>query len=49
MNESLQVVTFVLAVLNIIPLAITIYKNKRNLALGFAFLEILLVALYSVW
>ncbi len=47
MNESLQIIIFVLAVLNLIPLAIAVYKNKKNLALGLAFLEILLVALYS--
>lgn len=45
MNTSLQVIIFVTAVLNLIAISLSIYKKKHNLALGLAFLEVILVYL----
>lgn len=47
MNEAFKIIIFVLAVLNLIPISLSIYKGKKNLALFFALLETVIVALGS--
>ncbi len=43
--SALQIITLVLAVLNLVFISLAVYYGKNNLALGLAFVEILLVAL----
>lgn len=47
MNMMLQVILFVLSVLNIVAISVALFKNKSNLALGLALVEILLVSAAS--
>lgn len=44
----ISIVLFVLAVLNLIAIALAIFFKRGNLALGLAFLEVLLVAIASL-
>ena len=43
-----SIALFVLAVLNLIAIALAIFFRKGNLALGLAFVEVLLVSLASI-
>ncbi len=44
----IQIILFVLAVLNLIPIALAIYYKKMNLALGLAFLETIFVGITGI-
>lgn len=45
--SAVQIITLVLAVLNLVFISLAIYYEKKNLALGLAFVEIILVAIGS--
>ena len=45
--SAIQIITLVLAVLNLVFISLAIYYEKKNLALGLAFVEIILVAIGS--
>jgi len=45
--SSLQLILFILSVLNLIPIALMIYYKKSNWALALSFIEIFLVFLAS--
>ncbi len=40
-----QIITIVLAVLNLVFISLAVFYGKKNLALGLAFVEVLLVAI----
>lgn len=42
-----QIITLVLAVINLVFISMAVYYQKSNLALGLAFVEVLLVLLGS--
>ena len=46
--SAVQIITLVLAVLNLVFISLAIYYEKKNLALGLAFVEIILVTIGSV-
>ncbi len=45
--SAVQIITLVLAVLNLVFISLAVYYEKKNLALGLAFVEIILVAIGS--
>jgi len=45
--SAVQIITLVLAVLNLVFISLAVYYEKHNLALGLAFVEIILVTIGS--
>ncbi len=45
--SAVQIITLVLAVLNLVFISLAVYYEKKNLALGLAFVEIILVTIGS--
>jgi len=43
--ETISIILLILAIINIIPITLTIYYKKKNVALGLAILEIALITL----
>ena len=48
MKEILTILLFVITLINLIFIGLFVMLKKRNLALGLAFLQILLVSLSSI-
>ncbi len=43
--KTIQAILLILAVINLIPITLTVYYNKKNISLGLAILEIALITL----
>lgn len=45
--SAVQIMTLALAILNLIAISLAVYYRKSNLALGLAFVEVILVGIGS--